>query len=83
MALGAEPGVVQGLVLAGIGVAVGLTAAIGLSRFMSSFLFGVTPFDLVTYAAAAAALLASAMAASYLPALRAGSVNPMETLRSE
>jgi putative ABC transport system permease protein len=89
MALGAEPGAVrrmfvaQGLFLAGVGVAIGLIAAIGLSRFISSFLFGIRPFDPLTYATAAAALLTAAIVASYLPAFRAGRVNPMETLRSE
>jgi ABC-type lipoprotein release transport system permease subunit len=60
---------------------VGLAAAAGFSLLMSSLLFGVTPFDPATYGATATAVLAAAMAATYIPARRAASVDPMETLR--
>ena len=89
IALGAGPAAVKrmflrrGLFLACVGIALGLAAATAVSRLMSSLLFGVTSFDPVTYAAAATALLAAAMTATYIPARRAASVDPMETLRGE
>jgi putative ABC transport system permease protein len=89
VALGAEPAMVkalfvrQGLVLVGAGGVIGLWTAAALSRWISSLLFGVAPLDPVTYGAAAAIILAAAMTASYIPARRAASVDPMETLRSE
>jgi len=89
MALGASEGVVKwmvlrhGLLVTGVGIALGLAAAIGLSRLMSSLLFGVTPLDPATYGATAAVLLIAAMAATYIPARRAATVDPMETLRGE
>jgi putative ABC transport system permease protein len=54
-----------------------------LTRFMSSILFGVSPADPGTYLAVSLALIGAAVAASYLPARRATSVNPVEALRSE
>jgi len=89
MALGAQPArlqqmfVRQGLRLAGIGALIGLGAAAGLTRLMSSLLFGVTALDPLTYAAVAAILIAAAALASYLPARRATSVDPMAALRAE
>jgi ABC-type antimicrobial peptide transport system permease subunit len=89
MALGAEPWSVKlmflrhALALTAIGVAAGLGAAAGLSRWMSSLLFGVAPFDPVTYASMTVVLIAAAVAASYFPARRAAKVDPIETLRSE
>jgi putative ABC transport system permease protein len=73
----------HGLVLAGIGVAIGLAASIGLMRLMSSLLFEVNPVDPLTYGAVAATLVAAAMLASYIPALRAAGVDPVEALRAE
>jgi predicted permease len=73
----------QGLVLAGGGVGLGLVAAFGLTRLMSSLLYGVETSDPVTYAAVAAALASVALLASYLPARRASGVDPMEALRFE
>jgi ABC-type antimicrobial peptide transport system permease subunit len=87
MALGAPAAAVKlmflrrGLLLACFGIALGLAAAAGFSLLMSSLLFGVTPFDPATYGATATAVLAAAMAATYIPARRAASVDPMETLR--
>ncbi len=88
-ALGAEPAgllrmfVRQGLALAGVGAALGLAAAAGLTRLMASLLFGVTALDPVTYAAASALLIAAAVLASYLPARRAIAIDPVQALRSE
>jgi ABC-type lipoprotein release transport system permease subunit len=50
---------------------------------MSSLLFGVTPVDAVTFAAAAGVLVVAALAASYIPARRAAAVDPVETLRGQ
>ncbi len=89
MALGAEQNklarmfVGHGLVLAAIGVACGLAAAIALTRVMSSLLFEVSPVDPITYAAVSASLILAAVLASYLPALRATKVDPVEALRAE
>ncbi len=89
MALGASAAAVKrmilrrGLLLASVGIALGLAVAAAFSRLMSSLLFGVTPFDPATYGATATALLVAAMAATYIPARRAASVDPMETLRGE
>jgi len=73
----------QGLWLAGIGSALGLVAAAGLTRLMSSLLFGVTALDPVTYAAVSALLVAATMLATYLPARRAIAVDPVQALRAE
>ncbi len=73
----------QALVLASIGIAVGLAAAIGLTRLMSSLLFGVSAIDPMTYAGVAIGLLLSALVASYVPALWAATINPVEALRGE
>jgi predicted permease len=88
-ALGAQPAellgtfVRHGLRLAGIGAAVGLVAAAGLTRLMSSLLFGVTALDPATYAAVSALLVAAAVLASYLPTRRAIAVDPVQALRTE
>jgi ABC-type antimicrobial peptide transport system permease subunit len=73
----------QGMMIAGIGIAVGAAVAAGLTRSMSSLLFGVTPVDAATFAAAAGVLVVAALAASYLPARRAAAVDPVETLRAQ
>jgi predicted permease len=89
MALGAQPGGIQGmfvrdgLLLAGIGAAIGLASAGLLTRLMSSLLFGVTAFDPVTYAMVTGILIAAAALASYLPARRATIVDPVQALRAE
>jgi len=71
------------LVLTGIGVAIGIVAAAGLTRFMKSLLFGISPLDPFTYIAIPSILVSSAVLASYLPARRAAAVNPVEALRTE
>jgi predicted permease len=88
-ALGAQQGelkrmfVRHGLALAGVGVATGLAAAAGLTRLMSSLLYGITPLDPMTYAVVPVILVIAAVLASYLPARRVVSVDPVEALRSE
>jgi predicted permease len=89
LALGAQPRAVKrmfvyrGMMLSGVGIALGAAAAAGLTRSMSSLLFGVTPVDAVTFAAAAGVLVVAALAASYIPARRAAAVDPVETLRGQ
>jgi putative ABC transport system permease protein len=73
----------HGLFVAGIGVVLGLAAAAGLTRFLVSLLFEISPVDPFTYAAVSAVLLAAAAAASYIPAHKASSINPVEALRTE
>lgn len=88
-ALGAAPRTIKaivlrrGLILSGIGGTIGLVAARGLSHWMASLLFGVTPVDPLTYSVSGALILTAALAASYTPARRAASLNPMEALRSD
>jgi len=89
IALGAPQGslrgmvVRQGLLLAAIGVAVGLGAAAALSRVLASLLFEISPMDPLTYLAVSVVLLIAAAAASYVPAHRASNVNPLVALRAE
>src|SRR5260370_14840368 len=66
-----------GLRLAGIGLAVGLAAALAATRLLSSLLYGVRPTDAVTFAAVSFILLVVALIASYLPARRATRVDPL------
>ncbi len=73
----------QGLWLSATGLAIGLAAALGLTRLMSSLLFGIEPTDVVAYLAAIAVILAATALASYLPARRAARIQPTETLRAE
>ena len=73
----------QGLLLALAGVVVGGGAAFALTRWMESLIFGVSPTDPVTFSAVAALLVGIALAASYVPARRATSVDPMRSLRVE
>jgi predicted permease len=73
----------QGVVLAGVGVAIGLAGAFALTRSMRSLLFGIAPTDWLTFSAAPALLVAVALVASWLPARRAARVDPMVTLRCE
>jgi putative ABC transport system permease protein len=89
VAVGAEPRTIkalflrQGLILTCLGGAVGLVSARGVSHWMSSLLFGVTPADPLTFGVSGAVILAAALAASYVPSRRAASLNPIEALRSD
>ena len=73
----------RGLVLAGIGVVIGLSAAAGVTRFMSSLLFEISPLDAATYGAVLFVLLTAAALASYVPARRASSVDPVDAIKAE
>ena len=72
-----------GVRLAGIGLAVGLAAALAATRLLSSLLYGVRPTDAVTFAAVSFILLAVTLIASYLPARRATGIDPLVALRYE
>jgi len=70
-------------VLATIGIALSLATSAGLTRLMRSLLFGISPLDPVAYGAAPVLLIVAALVASYIPARRAATVDPVETLRLE
>jgi predicted permease len=73
----------QGLTLAGAGAGVGLVGALIASHLMAGLLYGVSPYDLSIFAGVTAVLTAVAIAASYVPALRAMRLDPITTLHSE
>jgi len=89
MALGVEQGslrrmfVGHAFVLSGIGVIVGVGVAATLTRLMASMLFRVSPLDALTYVAMSLVLMTAALVASYVPARRAASLNPVEALRAD
>ena len=89
LALGAQPGQVQSMILREstwltfVGIVVGVASALWLTRLVKSMLYGVTPNDPVTLAAGAVVLLAITLAATWIPARRAASIQPMEALRHE
>jgi putative ABC transport system permease protein len=89
MALGASPRNVlnlvarQGVVLALIGVAIGVCAALALTRLMKQLLFDVSTTDAITFLSVPLVLLGVAAVASYIPALRATKVDPLVALRNE
>jgi len=89
LALGAQPGQVQRMILgestwlAGVGIVVGVGAALLLTRLVKSMLYGIQPNDLPTVATGASILLVIALASSWIPARRAAGVQPMEALRHE
>ena len=73
----------QGGLLALIGVVLGVGVALGVTRSLSFFLFGVSPFDPLTFGVVAAVLLGAGLVATYFPARRATKVDPMVALRAE
>jgi putative ABC transport system permease protein len=89
MALGASPSDIlkmvlkQGLILAGAGVVLGVLAALGLMRLLSTLLFEVSTNDFTTFAVVASGLFVVALVACYLPARRATKVDPLVALRYE
>jgi putative ABC transport system permease protein len=89
MALGAQEGSVISMVMQqnlswiAAGTAIGLALASSLTRFLSSLLFGVSPYDPFTFAVASMTLALVALAASYVPARRATQIDPMIALRSQ
>jgi len=89
MALGARYGNVlalvlrQGLTLAGVGVVIGILAALGLTQLLATLLYGITPTDPLTFATAPAILLGVAVIACWIPARRAARTDPMLALRQE
>jgi putative ABC transport system permease protein len=89
VALGASQSDLLGLVLrksgwlASSGVAMGIPVALALSHIMGSFLYGISPHDLVVFGGVSVLLVSVALAATYLPARRAAKVDPMVALRYE
>ncbi|HTZ20776.1 MAG TPA: ABC transporter permease [Opitutaceae bacterium] len=89
MALGAWPGVIlrqvlgQGLGLAAGGIAAGLALALAVTHLMAGFLYGVSPFDLVTFIGVPLLLTLVALLACLLPARRATRINPVDAMRAE
>jgi putative ABC transport system permease protein len=73
----------QGATLVAVGIAVGAVGTVALARLLASFLFGVGTVDLIAFAAASLALLAVGVAAAFVPARRAGTVDPALVLREQ
>jgi ABC-type antimicrobial peptide transport system permease subunit len=88
MALGASQAtvlrsiVLQGLRMAAIGLGIGVTASLAVSRFLSALLYGVDPIDPLTFIAVPVLILVVALLASGVPAFRAGRLDPMIALRT-
>jgi putative ABC transport system permease protein len=89
MTFGAQPSgilrmiVGQGLVLALLGVGIGIAGALAITGLLKSLLFEVTPTDPATFAGVAMVLVSAALIATFIPARRAASIDPMVALRSE
>jgi len=71
------------LLSAVVGIALGLAGALALTRVIASLLFGIGPTDPATFAAVPALLLIVAVLATYVPARRAASIDPVSALRTE
>ena len=89
MALGATAGAVrkevvsQGTKVVLVGVAIGIAGALASTKFLGTLLFGVKPVDPLVFGAMSATMIAMGLLASYMPARRASSVDPIEALRSD
>jgi putative ABC transport system permease protein len=89
MALGAgAPSVLglvirQGMTIAWVGLAAGVVASLALTRYLTTMLFGVTPTDLVTFAALTTTMIAVSLLACYVPARRAARVDPLVAIRTQ
>jgi putative ABC transport system permease protein len=89
VALGAQKGDVlklivgHGALLGGVGIAIGLVGALSVTRLLRTMLFGVSPFDPVSFVGVSLLLTTIALVASYVPARRAARVDPVEALRYE
>ncbi len=89
MALGAQQGNIlcmvlkKGLILIAVGIVIGVAASLGLTRFIASQLWGVSPTDPWTFAAVVVCIVVAGLAACWLPARRATQVDPVVTLRYE
>ena len=87
LALGAEPHDIRrlflrwSLVLAGVGVMLGITVAVNVTRVLQSLLFDISPLDPITFIAVAVLLATAAVLAAYVPSRRAAALDPVETLR--
>jgi ABC-type antimicrobial peptide transport system permease subunit len=89
LALGAQPAQVvgmvvrQGMVVAVIGLGVGLAGALVAGRLMTGLLYGVAPYDIATLVSVTAVIGVATLVANWLPALRAAHVDPLSALRSD
>jgi predicted permease len=89
MALGAQPGLVTRMVLGeawwltAVGIVAGMSGALALGRAIAAMLYGVKAYDAATFIASAMVLIVVALAASWIPARRAASIDPMQALRHE
>lgn len=89
VALGASRGqvvrlvVAEGLALVGVGIAAGFVVAVAVTRPLSSYLYGLSAFDPMTFLSVAAVLAGTALLANYLPARRAVRVDPLKAIRYE
>jgi putative ABC transport system permease protein len=89
LAIGADPRSVlalilrQGLTLTVSGIFLGWLGALGLTRVLSNYLFGISPLDTATYAGVAVLLTAVSLVAAYAPARRASRIDPVRCLRAE
>ena len=89
LALGAQPrqvvGMVvrQGMVVASVGLAVGIGAALATGRLMTGLLYGVSPYDVATLVGVMTVMVLATLAANWIPARRAARVDPLTALRSE
>ena len=89
LALGARPAQVvtmvvrQGMVVAAIGLGIGLAGALVAGRLMTRLLYGVGPYDIATLVSVTAVIGVATLVANWLPALRAAHVDPLNALRSD